>query len=200
MKLKKMKKIKRPEREQLPPKVEIWVGFEELLRNLYGKKVMHASQMSISNWKQLLSKLAKTINSYVRENVVTDRFHWIWLNRALNTLERASRHRLYNTEFILGLIEVIFNLLGHIPEHYWKPSWPRNKKDFMLDRYRSLTYRQDRRQKINVIFRTAEFSEDSDLRRYSREFLRQRLVALKSQEKFLEWYRQDYSDIYARLF
>lgn len=200
LKLKKLKKIEKSEMKQFPPKVEIWVGFEQLLRNLYGKKVMHVSEMSISDWKRLLSKLAKTINLYIRENVVTDQFHWYWLNQALTTLQRAPKHRLYNTEFVLGLIEVIFNLLGHIPDHYWKSSWPRNKKDFILDHYRTLIYRQDRRQKINVIFRTAEFSEDSDLKRYSRELLRQKLVALKSQEKFLEWYRQECPDIYARLF
>ena len=102
-----------------------------------------------------------------------------------------------NEKAILGLIKIIFELIGERPDN-WELDKVNNKKHWKLNKSRQIMYIQTNKQKAEQFIKFAPVLNESNENTYNKELLRNKLFVVfnKDYQRFLEWLKVEHSDKY----
>lgn len=181
--------------------VSLSIEFEHLLRRLFGTRYFGwAGWHSRTSWKKALVKIMNAIEKTAGLNVHSDSLHLEQLYKSIEVARAAAKTEdLCEPEYIGGLVEIIFLLLGRIPENRHKKVANKDAH-FETNRYRSLHYSQNLSQKANLIKDYGPPAGDrKECNRVSERYWR----ALRTKDgakTFVDWYKKEYPDRYAELF
>lgn len=177
------------------------VELEHLLAHLFGNDMMHgkADKLTVDGAKKFYRRVVTALKHASETNVIgTDPGHRAALRSNLDILDvelkRARTSAVLQARMNEGLIRFCFELLGGMPNNWWKKRVTKN--DWKLDRY--LSYGQTRKQKLELIRREALKQETGEARtELMLEFGR---MAGKSIDKQLDWARRRCPGVYTRLY
>ena len=182
--------------------VTVSYDFEHLLSNLFGKNRYHGfvGTHKVARWKGELTKVVRAIQRTVKINVDTDDFHRRDIvdccERTIPSLKAAQTSNEVNTVMIEFAIKTIFMLLGHLPDNWDKKSIS-NPKLWRLDTFRKLAYIRTPEQRANLVLSLTDRYGYSDRLPKWRDLLLKRHTEFKGDPvKFLEWFKQNYRDVY----
>lgn len=175
------------------------LSFEFFLKSIYGERIFHG--YSITRLRQECKRLVKTIKRAVELNIETDSFHKSRINLALDELDNAFKDKDFEPAYIIGLVKMVFLLLGDIPNN-WNRKKTSQPSDFILNQHRKIVYLQNLRQKVNLIWKAHEYEP------YCNTIKRHELFTTYMNEnngewslkKFIVWYKKKYPKFYLELF
>jgi hypothetical protein len=179
-------------------------SFETLLRYLYGGHNFRydSGLKTCAEWKHRMIKIIDSIEFSIDKTIeISDRKHKAQLlSICKNTKEeisKVSNLNGLNEKTILGLIKLIFYLLGDRPDHFDLQKV--NKSDhWRLNSHRQIMYYQNNEQKVRLIIDQAPQIDEWNDGVYNRNILIAKLHRELSGDhaKFLDWYKDEYPDKY----
>jgi hypothetical protein len=185
-------------------KKEIYVPieFEHLLSILFGKSSYHGfvGTHTFVRWKKELIKIVRSIKRAIKINVDTDDFHRKdLLDYCETTIEGLKSDRSLdevNIRMIGFSIRTIFRLLGHIPDN-WDRRSVANSKLWRLDQFRKVVYIRTPEQKVNLILSlTDKYGYSHRMPKWT-DLISKRFDDFRGDpEKFIEWFKKTYKDVY----
>jgi len=189
-------------------RIKAWIGLEFHFGNLYGNKYMREMKgtHTISEFKNNLIKLVKSYRHAVNESIqIAD-------NKYKNGLINRFDHQIKllksadDSDSLLQIMiekqsELIFELLGGMPNRWNQEKVINSGPNFKLDYHRSIQYTQSVGQKSDYIFSLAyrnilpdEVPKIEILREiYWRE-------CGNDSKKFLNWFKINHPIVYIDLF
>ena len=175
---------------------------EDILRNILGDYYTnwHGYELKEREWKALLEKLCSKIEIAVKQNIRTDYIHSERIKYYVESIRRSIvDKRNTDPEIIFALIGLSFELLGGLPEN--KRRNHANKiRYFDLTSKRSIKILQNEKQKVNVILESSWYKPFSE--HYTIENIADKYHSFFSSdaEEFLQWYKNEFPQLYAKLF
>ncbi len=182
--------------------------FEYILSRLFGNRTYNGF-CNIGNrpavWKRHISRVLKSLRKAVITNVkLSDRYQQRILtgicDNGLKTLKDAKTIHQINFALIICLVRLVFSLLGRMP-NYYNRRLVTSRHDWDLSGHRTLIYVQNERQKANLIRSLSE--EGPYVSRFSKsdELFHKYVGDYRGKpEAFVNWFKQNYPDIYVELF
>ncbi|MFC1893796.1 hypothetical protein ACFLYR_07230 [Chloroflexota bacterium] len=188
--------------------IGVSISFEILLTRLFGKRSYHGfSEIhDINSWKKHIIKLIGAIRKSILVNVdTTDSLHISTLlrscNEAKDEINKATVKNQINTSAIEHLAEIVFELMGRMPDHrdYKVINRPEHWK---LDSYRKLNYTQTSNQKVSLILDLVLTERYPFCQTVNYKELWNKLCDdfADNGDEFLRWFRQTYPHIYLEVF
>lgn len=105
-----------------------------------------------------------------------------------------------NEKVILGLIKLVFYLIGERPNHL-KMYNTNHSKSWKLNSQRQILYIQSNEQKFKRIIEAAESENYNNSNGYNRNFLFRQLNTFhRDYCKFIEWHKSEYPNEHLKLF
>jgi len=158
-----------------------------------------------SEWKKDLLKIIKYIKKTIKINIESDKYHENKLRNLLNLEERIKKHKEIN-DINIEIIEiftiVIFELIGHSPEHlHWKH--PYRDNFWKLDRFRKIIYLQSDLQKANLIIYIVDVIKKYKITIPAKYYSLGELYSFKFKSNpviFLDWFKSEYPKFYCEIF
>lgn len=181
--------------------ISLSIEFEYLLRRLFGVRYHGwAGWHPRASWKKALVKIMNAMEKTIGLNVNSDSLHLEQLYKSIEVARAAAKtEKFCESEYIRGLVEIIFLLLGRTPDNS-RRRVANKDAHFRTNRYRSLHYTQNLSQKANMIKDYGPPAWD----RQERDKVHERYwTALKTKDgvkTFVDWYKKEYPDRYAELF
>lgn len=179
-------------------------SFETLLRYLYGEQNFRydTGLKNCTEWKLRLIKIINSIELSIDRTIeISDRNHKAQLlsicRITKEEISEANNLNDLNEKTILGLIKLIFYLIGDRPDHFGLQKV--NKPDhWKLNSHRQIMYYQNNEQKVRLIIDQAPQIDEWNDGVYNRNILIVKLNReLKGDHaKFLDWYKDEYPDKY----
>lgn len=186
--------------------INIPISFEYLMSSLFGKQNYHGhcGFRPLSTWKKEQIKLIKTIRRAVKINVNSDVYHRNQISRycdlALEKVKEAKTKDAVNTAMIEYSMKIIFALLGNFPDN-WDKRGTSNPQAWKLNRFRKLVYASTLDNKANLILTIAEKGKYSGRLPSERElFMKRAFEFAGDSEKFVNWFKDSYPEIYSDIF
>ena len=182
--------------------VDISVSSELSLCRLFGNPMrsIHDGKKKQRTWKKVIKKITAGLKKSIAINVNSDDFHKWRLDQHIEQLEYACKSKNnVDPEIIITLTNIIFDLLGGIPDYSGRTSL--NKKtDFTLNEFRSLNYVQTPYQKVCTILEASKYPPFSDHHEYEALFQEYITNFNDNPNGFLNWYKAEYPNNYIKLF
>jgi hypothetical protein len=183
-------------------KVKLSFFAEDMLRKILGSYYTnwHGYELSEREWKSLLKKLVSKIGMAIEVNVVTDYIHFKQINLQLECIKRCITEK-DNTdpENIIALIGLCFELLGGLPDNKHR-KYANKERYFDSSIKRSMHFIQNPSQKARVILESAWYEPFKNY--YSHDVIHDKFFldfGCVSQD-FINWYKAEFSQLYATLF
>lgn len=174
-----------------------------LNKSLFGCKSRDSQkyERTEKEWKELLKKYVVEIQEYLNENIETDSIHMERLLAAASSSETALRKEDYLPLYIEGLIRLIFTLIGQSPEHCRRKGGRKAKDHYKLDKYRNICYIQDSQQKYRLLHFASQhhYISIQHMRSVYYDFCKE-FTYYEKKKKFINWFKEKYSDDYLRIF
>jgi len=187
--------------------IKIPLSFEHTMSYLFGEKNYHGhvGWVKKSEWKRDLLKIIKYIKKTIKINIESDRYHENKLRNLLNLEERIKKHKEIN-DINIEIIEiftiVIFELIGHFPEHlHWKH--PYRDNFWKLDGFRKIIYLQSDLQKANLIIYIVDVIKKYKITIPTKYYSLGELYSFKFKSNpviFLNWFKSEYPEFYCEIF
>jgi hypothetical protein len=181
--------------------VDISLSSEDSLCRWFGHpmRYIHGKQKQ-NTWKKVLKKITAALKKSIKMNINSDGFHERRLNLHIEQLEDACKSKNnVDPEIILTLTGIIFELLGGTPD-YSARNRLNKKTDFTLNKLRSLNYIHTPYQKVCTILEASRYLPFSDLHKY-RDLFQEYVTNFNGNPNgFLNWYKEEYPEIYIELF
>lgn len=187
--------------------IKIPLSFEHTMSCLFGEKNYHGhvGWVKKSEWKKDLLKIIKYIKKTIKINIESDRYHENKLRNLLNLEERIKKHKEINDtniEIIEIFTIVIFELIGHSPEHlHWKH--PYRDNFWKLDGFRKIIYLQSDLQKANLIIYIVDVIKKYKITIPTKYYSLSELYLSKFKSNpvmFLDWFKSEYPEFYCKIF
>ena len=187
--------------------IKIPLSFEHTMSYLFGEKNYHGhvGWIKKSEWKKDLLKIIKYIKKTIKINIESDRYHKNKLRNLLNLEERIKKHKEINDiniEIIERFTIVIFELIGHSPEHlHWKR--PYRDNFWELDGFRKIVYLQSDSQKANLIIYLVDAIKKYKITIPTKYYSLGELYSFKFKSNpvmFLDWFKSEYPKFYCEIF
>lgn len=185
--------------------VNVTSAFALLMSLLFGIRNYQdfAGTHSLTIWKRHLKKLINTIRRSIIINITAvDDLHRKELimlcDRTISAMQPAKTKDEVNLALIEGLVRLLFGLLGELPNHLGKNSTS-NDKLWELDKYRTVVYRQTSKQKVRLICEIAN-NNIPGLPTASDLWTKWDYYFKRNDYDFINWFKQNYCDIYADVF
>lgn len=187
--------------------IKIPLSFEHTMSYLFGEKNYHGhvGWVKKSEWKKDLLKIIKYIKKTIKINIESDRYHENKFRNLLNLEERIKKHKEIN-DINIEIIEiftiVIFELIGHFPEHlHWKH--PYRDNFWKLDGFRKIVYLQSDLQKANLIIYIVDVIKKYKIIIPTEYLCLGELYSFKFKSNpvmFLDWFKSEYPKFYCEIF
>ena len=187
--------------------IKIPLSFEHTMSYLFGEKNYHGhvGWVKKSEWKKDLLKIIKYIKKTIKINIESDRYHENKLRNLLNLEERIKKHKEIN-DINIEIIEiftiVIFELIGHFPEHlHWKH--PYRDNFWKLDGFRKIIYLQSDLQKANLIIYIVDVIKKYKITIPTKYYSLGELYSFKFKSNpviFLDWFKSEHPEFYCEIF
>lgn len=186
---------------------QISYEFEALLSILFGKDYHQSCGLkTVDEWKALLKKIVNAIEKSMIETIVTSdktlKDQLINICENLNyEISSSNEWNSVSEKAIIGLVKLILNLTGEIPNHS-QLQIVNKPKHWKLNKYRQIIYSQSFEQKYQLIVDKAPSETESLSSSPSRNFLIRKLKDefKDNHRKFIEWYKSQYPDKYHEIF
>ena len=184
--------------------VGIDLGFENLMSCLYGRSghSCHAGHTDFSSWKKQLLQVFKTIKTAIRKNMTGDERHKDHLmtrcDHAAITIKEAKSSYELSPKIISLLIEITFELLGHLPRNC-RTGKANHSLVTDLSVYRTLSYTRTAKQKAKQITDYSLARSDRlDEPKFEELILKLKKDFSNDSEKFLRWLRIEHREFHDR--
>ena len=180
------------------------LGFENLMAFIYGWYGHNgsATHKPATQWKRELIQLFGTIRTAIEKNVTGDTQHkenmMEHCTRASESIRQARSKDDISCATAQFAFELIFNLLGRLPNNYQK-SKAYHARTTELSEYRTLSYTRTDRQKVKQItdyaYDNANHMENNDptfdelINKLKKDFA-------NNPHKFLTWLKAEYKPYY----
>ena len=196
--------------------INVPLSFEHLLTQLFGQSFYNVSAgVHWSGvWKIYLSKLITAIENSILVNVDTcDTSHkkklMLLCKGALKKIKEGKNKDELNIAAIESLTRIVFELMGQMPDN-WTPQKLKGSvkcfKSWELDGHRKLTYTQTTHQKVMLILSSADSGAYTDrlpgqCELHDKFWHSPKLGGFGGDSnKFIQWFKKEYQDIYLELF
>lgn len=187
-----------------PEKIYVEVGFENLMRNIYGSAghCSSAGHTRITSFKKQLLQLFRTLKTAIRKNVTGDDRYKESLMVRCDVAIAAVRSAAFRDEIVCDALqftfELLFKLLGRIPDNRQSERAHHSHKTD-LSAHRTFNYARTSQQRAKEIT-DAAFHNRLEEHNPSFETL---ITALRKQfhddaDKFLSWLRSEHKSLYDR--
>lgn len=182
-------------------RVVVSIAMEDMLRFVLGRGYDHCHSRSFSRaeWKRVVAKLVSKLEIAISKNVETDGIHRLSIRYQLERAKDALKARpTAEPQLSVALICLCFELMGDLPDN--RKVNKTQETNFELHRHRSVYYLQQPRQKAKLILHTANWEQFK--KRYKASDIESKWYCDYDQDpqKFLDWYKATYPDVYAELF
>ncbi|MFH1833146.1 MAG: hypothetical protein ABH816_03175 [Candidatus Levyibacteriota bacterium] len=179
------------------PKLEI--DFEHFAVMLFGDRYyQYCNWNTESNYKKLLKEIAHQLEIVINSQFTpSDGLQKQMIEFSLEKLQRSPKKSNYEAYYIKELVTIIFWILGDFPNN-WQRKNLRGKKIDNFHYSRSLHYSQTLNQKINTILEAHRLSPFSE--RISWHDLIVKIGQSGGRDKFIDFYKKTYPDLYLKLF
>jgi hypothetical protein len=182
---------------------EYWIytpiEFEYFLSNIFGQQIYHwfVWRKTFIKFKNTNIKLIKFLKNVIEININSDITHINNLNNLINKywnkIKESKAFDDLNITNIKYLYKIIFEIIWKNPNNWNAKYQNRNK---YLKKFRSINYSQNIIQKIEII--QEEISNYTKLT--SEDIWSKRLDFWLNSEKFMEWFKENHSEVYCKLF
>ena len=180
--------------------------FNMLLSELYGKQLHYEIGIKFTAYQKNLLKIIGTIEKAVNENISgTDEYHKeILLNRIKDIKDivksTQKRKELFEQSIIALLIEIIFILIGELPNNIGRSldgdKELTNTHHWILNRYRNIFYTQNYFQKKNLIFYYYSLAVNSNSK-IKKSYLIEKYAECNHNDKlFINWFKKEHPSEY----
>lgn len=177
-----------------------------LLNYLFGMRYhQYTGLIEYSTWKKTLIKVITAIQKSIDKTItVIDADHRYRLDLECKLLKdnikNASSIDEINEKTILGLIKLVFYLIGERPNNSHRHN-TNNNKYWELNSQRQLLYFQTNKQKFNAIINNAPKEQYSNSKLYNQNLLIQKFQNLnRNFAKFVAWHQSEYPIEHLNLF
>lgn len=185
----------------------VTLSFEYLLSHMFGKQSYHGfvGAYSASEWKKHILKIIKAMQNAIVVNIdIADECHKRNLfeicRSATETIKKEKTKDMINLYTIEYLVRIIFELMGKMPDN-WARKVVNRLCDWKLNKYRKIIYTQTKRQKVNLIVSLPNGSLYRRRFKDTNELFYKLVADLKGDsDKFLQWFKEKYPDLYLKLF
>lgn len=183
------------------------VAFEQLLNRTFGGNRYHgyAGEMRKTEWKNILKKLFNSLEKHIEANIQDDPDQVQELKKNIKLIKSTLRKNKTINEMTVSSLRVLFDisfqLLGDKIDNRDK-SIVNHKSHYKLNQKRTLNYNSDSLQNFWKIYDkagTAQYLDAGfpDKRRLIDLF---RTKFKNNSDKFLEWFKVNYPDLYIQSF
>lgn len=179
--------------------IYIPLDFEHFLSYVFDKQTYHwyVWNTSYKSWKKTNLKLVSFLRWVIATNIHTDISHKEQLKYLLDTYEiNIKNSKTFDDLNIISvkyLYKIIFEIIWNQPNNWHQKPQSRNK---YLKKYREISYKQNLDQKVHII--QDEISKYTNLT--SSDIQEKRFEYWMDSEKFLDWFKENYSGVYCKLF
>jgi len=153
--------------------------------------------------KNMCKRIVKKLHRAIKLNLITDKSHLKQISFSIEKLELAMKDEDFEPLYIVGLLELIFLLLGDMPNNWQKKSVSPDRC-YQLNKRRSLHYLQGVKQMVYVIFKAhtedQETSNKLPFHTLTSEFRKQNKAKDIYTQEFIHWYSENYPISYSKLF
>lgn len=171
---------------------------------LFGKRNYHGYVGSVgkTTWKKDTQKIIKYIKKAILLNVNSDNYHKSKLMRICDDLTEKIKKSTTIDEINILIIQeftrLIFNLMGHMPNH-WDHKQPYKDLYWKFYGHRSLLYIQNTDQKVGLIL---SLEKEIDITLCEYDSLGEVLcIKFRNDKgKFLSWFKKNYPSQYCDIF
>ncbi len=185
--------------------VYIPIEFEHFLSELFGQTSHHGSVgiHSLSDWKKELIKIIRTIRRAIKINIDTDDFHRDDMVRrcdlAIENIKKSTTGDEVNSTMISFSVRLNFMLMGDLPNNWDKKSISHNSS-LTLNSCRNIAYMKNNEQKANLIMSLPNKWDYRDRVPNHLELWLKRFREFNGDtEKFLNWFKLNYTEVYLEL-
>lgn len=183
--------------------IQISVLFEVFLCRLFGERYylyVHHGRIRETKWKQIIKRIADTIEKAIEKNINTDGFQKSQLCLYIDKLKRASKSSYtIDIDIIHSLTGIIFELLGGMPNYSQRKTINR-ADDYVLRKLRTLQYYQSPSQKIQTILEASKFEPFCNYHKYNDLFDVYCTNYNGDPKGFIDWYKNKYPQVYLKIF
>lgn len=174
---------------------------EDFLRSLFGQPMyLIHGRRSQATWRKILNKIIKILERSINQNVITDGFHISRLNRYIKLLKNACKSKnITDIDIILWLTGIILELLGGVPDYKNRGRINRND-DYVLNDFRMLQYSQTLHQKMLTILEASRYKPYCDYHKHDELVDTCYHTFHDNPTEFIQWYKDNYPDVYLKLF
>jgi len=193
-------------KSEVENKINLELSFEYLLSYLFGKRNFHsyAGLKSQTEWSKNLISITNFIEKsilYSIENI--DTFHKSQLietcKNTRDSIKQSKSFNQINHNTILGLVKLIFELIGKQPDN-WNLNKVNNHKHYELNKYRQIVYIQSDKQKYHFILKLSETRFNDKIPSY-RELVKVFSRNCNSDySEFIRWFKKNHSEQYLEIF
>jgi hypothetical protein len=186
--------------------VVIPIEFEYLLSHLFGKQNYHAitGTNNIKFLKNTYTKIFKSIKRAVELNIISsdevliEDLVYICENSLLE-LKQKYTAELLNIKMSTYLTKIVFLLIGQFPSN-WDKHKTNFKKEWILNRYRTINYTSDFQQRCFLILDNYnKHSNPSQHPKLNKLWDKLNYEFKNDYSKFVKWFKKNYFDIYKKI-
>lgn len=182
------------------------ISFEYFLSRLFGKRAYHGfvGSKPPGRWKNHLLGMLRAIETAATVTVSsTDSLHKARIGstceRCRESLRELKGKDEINARFIQFLTEMVFVLLGDLPDH-WDAGKVTNPKQWRLDDHRTVVYAQNDEQRAAVIL-SLHRTRETPVKAPSSDELATRWRDFGHYApRFVAWFRAAYPHVYHQVF
>ena len=187
-------------KKKIPVPPSMQVQFAKLFGNTC--PASKSTELTQKDWKNILSRIIEELKRYLDENIQTDTLHRIMLESGLFAASESLKEEDFFPGYVEGITRFALLLMGDYPDHRRYKSGRKNSNYYKLDIHRSSIWNQDVNQKIGTLLAAGQAgfpSLENDPDQVLVEF-RDQCRFKATYKEFLIWYKQNYSEDYAKLF
>ena len=184
---------------------EVDRGLSLLFKQLYGEEGINNLEQSatLSDYKKQFSKLLATIKRAFNDTCKnTDKSHLKELNEIIKNQISVIRSIDSVEEMYQSLMvffpRLCFLLIGNIPQN-WSSRQKNNRSSWYLNEFRQVEYKQNRKQKVDLIIDLLKNNQIKGVSSYNEEYKNYTSSHLKD-ESFFKWFVRTYPLVYIETF
>ncbi len=185
--------------------VYIPIEFEHFLSELFGQNSHHGfvGEHSLSVWRRELIKIVRTIRRAVKINIDTDAFHRDDMVRrcdlTIESIKKAGTSDEVNAAMIKFSVRLNFMLMGDLPDN-WDRKSISHESALTFNKHRKIAYVQNNEQRANLIMSLPSKWNYKDRVPDNLELWLKRFREFDGDtEKFLIWFKLNYTEVYLEL-
>lgn len=183
-------------------KIKLSFFAEDTLRYILGSFYTnwHGYKLKEKDWQHVLNKLLSKLEIAVKRNVTTDYIHAEQIREQFENAKRKINEKVNSDpDIIMALFRLCFVLIGDLPNNT-DIRYANKNKYFDLNVKRSLHFLQNKNQKIKVILESSKYEPFNKFYTYD-DLISKLYLKFKSEpESFIDWYKSEYSQLYAKIF